>query len=169
MNRSSQSNTLRIQELTLGGETEFAALISGHEMFSEYGMDAEWLANSLRGALEREEPVLIAYVAGTPAGLVWFLTEGTFHVGGYVRLLVVASSLAGEGVGSALMDAAEAHVFTARQDLFLLVNTNNLAAQRFYSRRGYQRVGELKGFAAPGVDEYIFHKRQLMQEDATAG
>jgi ribosomal protein S18 acetylase RimI-like enzyme len=129
-------------------------------MFDNYRLDAVRLSAELRRAAQRGEQLVGAILDGRPAGFVWFLKEGTFQVGGYVRLLVVTVGLTNAGVGSRLMDEAEERIFAARRDIFLLVNSENRRAQEFYRRRGYQWVGELKGFVIPGVDEYIFHKRR---------
>jgi ribosomal protein S18 acetylase RimI-like enzyme len=144
----------------------FAALVEEHPLFAAYELTAGRLAASLAEAAGRGNGVLVAEVNNRPAGLVWFLEEGTFYRSGYLRLLVVSKAHAGKGVGSRLMAAAEARVFAHTTDLFLLVNIANAEAQAFYERLGYLRVGELRDYAAPGLHEYIYRKRsdELMKD-----
>jgi ribosomal protein S18 acetylase RimI-like enzyme len=135
------------------------ALIEGHALFAAYAVSAPKLATELAAALSREgEHVLAAEVEGELVGFVWFLERGTFYASGYVRLVVVAVGQTGGGVGASLMAEAERAVFAKTRDLFLLVNTRNAAAQRFYERLSYARVGLLASYAAPGVDEFIYRK-----------
>ncbi len=155
-----------VRPLTLAECEWAAALIRDHPLFAAYPSSSDKLAADLAAALAREgEHVLAAEVRGELAGFVWFLERGTFYASGYVRLIVVAAGQTGGGVGAALMAEAERTVFARARDLFLLVNTRNLAAQRFYERRGYARVGMLASYAALGVDEFIYRKTRSMQED----
>jgi ribosomal protein S18 acetylase RimI-like enzyme len=136
-----------------------AALIAGHALFAAYALSAPKVATELAAALSREgEHVLASEVEGELVGFVWFLECGTFSASGYVRLVVIAADRTGTGVGAALLTAAEEIVFAKTRNLFLLVNTRNAAAQRFYERIGYARVGMLESYAAPGVDEFIYRK-----------
>jgi ribosomal protein S18 acetylase RimI-like enzyme len=155
-----------VRPLTLAACERAAALIRDHPLFATYPLSSDKLAADLAAALSREgEHVLAAEVRGELAGFVWFLERGTFYASGYVRLIVVAAGQTGGGVGAALMAEAERVVFAKSRDLFLLVNTDNLSAQRFYERLGYARVGLLEGYAAPGVDEFIYRKTRSRQEE----
>jgi len=153
---------VRIEPMGAADLAGAAALVAGHELFARYGLTPSGLAARLYAALVNGDGLLVARLAGVaaPAGFVWFLERGTFYHSGYVRLLVVGRGYTGLGIGSRLMDAAEAHIFRAAPDVFLLVNTENHGAQRFYEARGYRRVGRLDGYAAPGLDEYVYRKRR---------
>lgn len=134
-------------------------------MFRRYGLTSERLAASLKAALERREGLLVAEDASTdgqasPVGLAWYLPNGTFYHSAYLRLLVVSRRATGAGIGARLMDAVEGDVFNNATDLFALVNTENEGAQRFYERRGYNRVGELSDYVGPGLNEFIYRKRR---------
>lgn len=148
-----------VRPLALAECERAAALIEGHALFAAYPLSVDKLAADLAAALSRQgEHVLAAEVEDELVGFVWFLERGTFYASGYIRLVVVAADQTGGGVGAALMAEAERAVFAKTRDLFLLVNTRNAAAQRFYERRGYARVGMLASYAAPGVDEFIYRK-----------
>ncbi|MHB8420501.1 MAG: GNAT family N-acetyltransferase, partial [Myxococcales bacterium] len=95
-----------------------------------------------------------AEVAGAPAGLAWVLRRGTFGRSPYLKLLAVAEGSRGQGVGAALLAAAEA----VGGGLTLLVSDFNTAAQAFYRRQGYAQVGALPDFVLPGVTELILRK-----------
>lgn len=124
-----------------------------------YGRDAARLAAALEGALARGEGLLVAEEAGAVAGLCWFLPAGTLALGGYLKLIAVLEGGRGRGTGAALLAAFEAEVARASAHAFLLVSGFNAAAQRFYERHGYVRVGPLPGLVLADVDEVLYWKR----------
>jgi ribosomal protein S18 acetylase RimI-like enzyme len=124
-----------------------------------YGRDARALSRALEAALARGEGLLVAAQGGAPAGLAWFLPAGTLALGGYLRLIAVLAGGEGKGVGAALLRAFEAETARASAHAFLLVSDFNEAAQRFYVREGYQRVGALPGLVLPDVAEVLYWKR----------
>jgi ribosomal-protein-alanine N-acetyltransferase len=78
------------------------------------------------------------------------------------RLYSIASlpEARGKGVGTALIEAAEAAARQRRcQALRLEVRTDNDSAIRLYERLGYHRVGAIeKGFYEDGTDAFRFLK-----------
>ena len=63
------------------------------------------------------------------------------------------------GVGSVLMDAAEA--WAGEQSIRLIgleTAENNAVAQRFYATRGYQKVEEIDGYYADGTAAWLMVK-----------
>lgn len=83
---------------------------------------------------------------------------------GVARLYSLASQpeARGKGVGTALVEAAEA---AARQRhcraLRLEVRTGNQVATALYERMGYQRIGFLEGYYEDGTDGWRY-ERQLL-------
>ena len=67
----------------------------------------------------------------------------------------------GRGVGARLMAEIAAWCRTHHPDcgLYLWVLAQNEGAQRFYERRGYERVGEIARYAHADHDEAIYFKR----------
>lgn len=126
-------------------------------LMQRYGQTPERLHGSLTGALARGEGVLV-YDDGAPRGLAWYLPTGTLGLGGYLRLLAVSPDAHGGGIGATLLDGYEAGVFASSAHAFLLVSDFNEAAQRFYERHGYRRVGALPGLVLPDVSELIYWK-----------
>ena len=74
----------------------------------------------------------------------------------YVEQLWVAETCRGQGLGSALLEAAEAE---ARRSGCAGVHLHTLAFQApaFYAKRGYRQVGQLDGLP-PGAASHWFAK-----------
>lgn len=87
-------------------------------------------------------------------------TDRTFGNCGYVKVLAVRDGETSRGVGAGLMDLAERH-FAAlgRKAVFLMCTDVNVRAQRFYTRRGYRRVGSLPDWLRAGTEEWLYVRR----------
>jgi ribosomal protein S18 acetylase RimI-like enzyme len=77
--------------------------------------------------------------AGERSGFVYAVTECDFFTGEpYLHVSEIATARSGDGVGAALMEAAETY---ARERAYRFVTLNvvdeNTAARRFYERHGY--------------------------------
>jgi GNAT superfamily N-acetyltransferase len=124
-----------------------------------YGRTASGLARDLGEALERGDGLLVAVEAAAPAGLAWFLRQGTFGLGAYLKLMAVLPEAQAHGVGAALLAAFEAESAIQAGHAFLLCSDFNGPAQRFYERRGWVRVGALPALVLPGVAELVYWRR----------
>jgi len=136
-----------------------AAGLARLPLMDRYGRGAERLLADLAAALARGDGLLLAVEAGRPAGLAWYLCRGTFGLGGYLRLMAVLPEAQQRGTGAGLLAAFEAEVAAASTHGFLLCSDFNGAAQRFYERHGWTRVGALPGLVLPDVAELIYWKR----------
>lgn len=134
-------------------------LVRGQPLFGPYGLTPASLQKALSAALGRGEELHVADGSGRILGLVWFQLRGAFGRSGYLRLLVTDSEAQGLGIGSRLLRHAEARVFGQADDMFLLVNSRNAAARRFYERHGYVACGTLEAYVAPGLDEVLLRRR----------
>jgi GNAT superfamily N-acetyltransferase len=123
-----------------------------------YHRTAAALVADLRAALARGDG-LDVYDEGGPRGVAWYLPGGTLGLGGYLRLLAVTGGAQRRGAGAALLVAFEAGVATVSRHAFLLVSDFNVAAQRFYEKHGYTRVGALPALVLPDVAELVYHRR----------
>jgi ribosomal protein S18 acetylase RimI-like enzyme len=103
----------------------------------------------------------VAVSARGPEGVCWFLPRGTFGTGAYLRTLALREDAQGAGLGARLLEAYEAACGAPGGGWFLLTSDFNTAAQRFYERHGYRRVGQLPDFAVPGVSELVFWKPRV--------
>lgn len=119
---------------------EALARVLDRPFFRGYGLDRQGTLRLLERALVEGEP----YALDPPLALAWYRPKGGFDRG-YLRLLAVAETARGRGLGSLLMDFLE-----ARGLEFVLAERANAQALRFYARRGFQEVGRLPGFVRPG-------------------
>ncbi len=81
---------------------------------------------------------------------------------GVARLYSIASKpeARGKGVGTALVEAAEAFARQRRcRVLRLEVRSDNHSAMRLYERLGYHRIGFLAGYYEDGSDAWRYEKR----------
>jgi len=137
-----------------------AELIRNQRLFEPYGLTPAALERTLLAAHGRGEQLHVADLNGTVSGLIWFQLQGAFGRSGYVRLLVTGEQAQGQGIGARLLALAEQTVFAQTGDMFLLVNSFNADARRFYERHGYAATGTIPDYVAPGLDEVIMHKKR---------
>lgn len=137
-----------------------AALVEGHPLFERYGLRPAALAPSLARAIEGGDHVWVDDEGGGLRGFAWWTPAGAFARSPYLRLLVVAASATGAGVGARLLDAVEQGAFAIATDLFALANVDNEGARRLYLRRGFVEVGRLDDFVGPGLHEVVLRKRR---------
>ena len=136
-----------------------AAGLSRLPLLVRYGRSEARLAADLAAALARGDGLLLAVEAGAPVGLVWYLRDGTFGLGGYLKLMAVLPGAQARGVGAALLAAFEAELARGAAHGFLLCSDFNAPAQAFYARHGWARVGALPGLVLPEVTELVYWKR----------
>ena len=138
----------RVREARPGDEAFVAELVprfvehgaaDGHTREEVIGGTRRVLANALRAP----EPGVVFLVAeddaGERAGFVYAVTERDFFTDEpYLHVSEIATVRSGDGVGTALMEAAETR---ARERGYRFVTLNvvdeNAAARRFYERHGY--------------------------------
>jgi len=143
-------------------EQDLPALATGLArlpLMERYRRSEEKLSADLRTAMERGDGLIGAEVGGALAGFCWFLHHGTLGMGGYLKLIAVLDGAQGRGTGAALLSAYEKEVARASAHGFLLVSDFNDAAQRFYERHGWARVGAIPKLVLPDVDELVYWKR----------
>ena len=78
-----------------------AAGLARLDLMRRYGRDEPRLAADLARAHARGDGLLLAVEEGRPAGLAWFLRQGTLGLGGYLKLMAVLPGARSRGVGSA--------------------------------------------------------------------
>lgn len=136
-----------------------AALMASAPLWQRYGVTEASAQAVLRQSLSDGGHGFVAVERDAVAGFVLCYLRGAFVRSAYIRLIGVAASAQSQGVGAALMQAAEAEARQISPDMFLLVSDFNTAAQRFYRRLGYEQVGALPDYVLPSVSELIFRKR----------
>jgi ribosomal-protein-alanine N-acetyltransferase len=104
-----------------------------------------------------------------PTREVWVAHEGDALVGflilcltgafvGYIQTVCVAAERRRQGIGSRLIDFAEARIFERFPNVFMCVSSFNTDARRLYERLGYQVVGELTDYIVAGHSEILLRK-----------
>ena len=106
--------------------------------------------------------VLIAEAGSTVAGYICYgpapLTDGTWDL--YWQ--AVAREKRGQGIGGALMEAAEREIMQAKGRLAIIETSSTTAYDntiRFHLGQGYEIIGRIPDFYAPGDDKIILQKR----------
>ncbi len=114
---------------------------------------------SLSEGLRAHDLLLIAEDAGRVAAIAWVITTRALDRSAYLRLLLVAERDRSQGLGARLMARAERDARAAgSRHLVLFVTRTNRRARSFYEHLGYTRVGDLAGFARPGIAECLYTK-----------
>ena len=106
--------------------------------------------------------VLVAKAGSTVAGYICYgptpLTDGTWDL--YWQ--AVAREKRGQGIGGALMEAAEREIMQAKGRLAIIETSSTPAYEntvRFHLGQGYEIIGRIPDFYAPGDDKLILQKR----------
>ena len=131
-----------------------AALMASSEPWLTFGRD---FAACLARCRSPEFVVLMARRGGAPCG--FLLLHPTGVAGSlYIASIATSAAVRGQGIGSALIDAAERWLPEARH-IFLCVSSFNARARHLYERRGYTKVGEFPDYVIAGASEILMHKR----------
>jgi len=106
--------------------------------------------------------VLVAEVGSSVVGYICYgstpLTEGTWDM----YWLAVAANEQRRGIGRALLALAEGKIKEAQGRLAIIETSSKPEyekTRRFHYSQGYQVVGRISDFYAPGDDKLIFQKR----------
>lgn len=143
-----------VGEATTAEREWCARLMAASEPWVTLGRGLDAL---LPAALDPTYVVLVARVGGEPCGFVRIHPRG---VAGspYVASIAVAPEARGRGLGTTLLDAAEARDPAARW-MFLCVSDFNTRARALYERRGYRVVGTLPDYVVDGRAELLMARR----------
>lgn len=136
-------------------------LVEKTPLFRPYGYGREAARKDFEAELGRARPestMLVAVMEERIVGFARFVVRGAFDRCGYLRLIVVDPDVTGAGVGRLLLGELEARHLQP-SGIMLLCAKDNVGAQRFYERLGYERVGEVPSYVKEGLDELIYYKR----------
>lgn len=151
---------MTIRPMTSDDIPDISAWLVELPLMQRYRLSREAAHQQFATGLNRGDWLLVADTPETSAcGFVWCLPQGAFGRSPYIRLIAVHPGFNGQGIGAALLDAAEARAAEIRADIFLLVSDFNTGAQRFYTRRGYEHVGLIPDYVVPGVSELLYRKK----------
>jgi len=150
---------VEVRDALPGDLAGLAAAVWDLPLLRRYDTTEQGLRRNLEEALARGEGLVVGTRDGAPVGFAWFLEQGAFALGGYLRLIALAPGHQGLRLGGLLLDEVERRVAARARALFLFVSDFNVDAQRFYQRRGYQHTGTLHAFVRPDIDELVYWKR----------
>jgi GNAT superfamily N-acetyltransferase len=135
--------------------TAIVALLASSEPWKKLGYtDADW--KKLFDPLPAGREGFVIESGGAVTGFA--LLRQKFLMGDYLELLVVAPSVRGTGLGSALLAHIEGLAFARVKNLFACVSDFNAEARRFYKKNGYQEIGPMPNFLIPGSSEILLRK-----------
>jgi ribosomal protein S18 acetylase RimI-like enzyme len=106
--------------------------------------------------LDKTKEVYVARAGKALVGHIVVNMQGAFV--GYIQVVAVAEDWRGRGIGERLVRFAEERIFRDSPNVFLCVSSFNPRAQNFYTRLGYERVGELKDYVIAGASEFLMRK-----------
>lgn len=138
---------------TVAERSACARLMAESEPWLTLGRTYE---DGLRLLRDPAKEVFVALADGAVAGFVILHLGAPFS--GYLQTIAVGPQWRNRGIGRQLIAFAESRIFVESPNVFLCVSSFNTAAQRLYTRLGYQRVGELKDYIVPGHSEILMRK-----------
>jgi len=130
---------------------------------SEVAVAEELIDNCLRDPCHSGYYTLVAEAgSASVVGYICYgptpLTDGTWDI----YWMAVAREKRGQGTGSALVGAAEKEIAKAEGRLGIIETSSMVTyekARRFYLSHGYEVIGCIPNFYAPGDDKLILQKR----------
>ncbi|HSW30128.1 MAG TPA: GNAT family N-acetyltransferase [Longimicrobiales bacterium] len=144
-----------IREATADDRDWAATLLAGSDPWIRLGATHPKLLEMCR---DPRYEVHVAQEGGEPCGVV-FLQDKGLAGSPYLKSIAVSPRMRGRGVGTALLDFAEARWRGEARWFFLCVSSFNTRARALYERRGYDVVGELPDQVVDGSSEIIMRKR----------
>jgi [ribosomal protein S18]-alanine N-acetyltransferase len=132
-----------------------ARMIVGEEPWVRFGTSYE---ASLRRMQDTSKEIYVAEFDAQVLGFVIINMRGAFI--GYIQTVCVAAEQRGRGIGTKLIEWAEARIFRDSPNVFICVSSFNQNACRLYKRLGYSLVGELQNYIIEGSSELLLRKSQ---------
>lgn len=151
-----ESAASQVSLRALAGEAEArfcAEFIAASEPWLTLGLDVKQAVQRLT---DPTREVYVATVGGLIVGALILFLDGALK--GYIQTIAVHPDWRSRGIGSRMVAFAEERIFKVSPNVFLCVSSFNTEAQKFYSRLGYQRVGELTDFVVKGHNELLLRK-----------
>jgi GNAT superfamily N-acetyltransferase len=150
---------VRIVDASRTHVTALARLMATSPLLRRYRVTESGAKRSLAEAMRGRDILLVAENGDDLIGLAWLIPTRALDRVAYLRLLLVAQAHRSRGVGAALLARGEqkSRALGCRH-VVMLVTRNNRRARSFYERHGYAHVGDLAGYARPGITECLYVK-----------
>ncbi len=134
---------------------QLAKIISSSAAWTCYGIDY----NKALTLIEyMQDTVYVAELNNQLTGFITFRTEGVGNIGAYIRMLAVDSAFRGQKIGAQLIDYVGKIAVQNIPNLFLICSIDNVRAQTFYERNGFEQIGIIKDLVVTGHDEIFYRK-----------
>ena len=128
-------------------------MMAGTPPWATFGLTDEYCLSLIT------DPARQTYICHDDRGIAGFvILDLRGPLNGYINILCVREDRRGTGLGTALIQYAENRIFVQSPNAFICASSFNSGARRLYERLGYQAVGVLKDFIAPGQDEVLMRK-----------
>lgn len=156
--------TIKIRPMSKKDKTALMQVLHNTPEFkpSEVTVAEEVIDSYLHEPVGSGYYVLVAEADSAVVGYICFgptpLTDGTWDL--YWQ--AVAQEKRGQGIGSALMKAAEREIKRARGRLAIIETSSTPAyekTRRFHLNQGYEIIACIPDFYSPGDDKLILQKR----------
>jgi D-alanine-D-alanine ligase len=158
--------TAKIRPMTRKDKPAIMRMLAATPEFKpdEVVVAEEVIDSYLRSSYRSGYHVLVAEVGKGVSGYICYgpasLTEGTWDI----YWVVVGREEQSRGVGSALVTFVEEEIKKAGGRLTIIETSSKSEyerTRRFYHRHGYEMVGRIPDFYAPGDDKLILQKRLI--------
>jgi diamine N-acetyltransferase len=148
---------LALRPLTGDEANAIGAMAARMDPWARYPITAEHLS-AFFARIEPGAPRFGIHVAGTLEGAVAVRDE--WFAGPYIQTFALSPNCQGRGLGSRVLAFIEAEARRASQrNLWVAASDFNVAAHRFYERRGFARVATIPALLRDDRDEILFRKR----------
>jgi len=134
-------------------ESRGASMMAATDPWVTLGRGYEQCLAAIRN---REREVCVAADGDAIRGLIILSMTGALV--GYIQAICVDAQWRSGGLGTRLLDWAEARIFRRSPNAFLCVSSFNGRARALYERRGYEPVGELRDYLVVGYSEILMRK-----------
>lgn len=132
-----------------------AMILSTTEAWMCYGIDYEIAKQLLE---DMQDDSYVAVIGEIIVGFITLRLHGVGNIGAYVRMVVVAESFRGKGIGVKLIHHIASIAFQETANLFLICSVENTDARTFYEKVGFTQVGVLTDLVVKGHDEIFYRK-----------
>ena len=105
---------------------------------------------------DSSKEVYLAIADQAIAGFIIINMTGAFT--GYIQSVCFDVEWRGYGIGTELIQYAEARIFREAPNVFICVSSFNEGALRLYERLEYKAIGELHDYIIPGASEILLRK-----------
>ena len=108
--------------------------------------------NCFKAVNDPNREVYVALQENDFSGFVILNLRGAFL--GYIQSIAVVPERRNQRIGRQLIAFSEDHIFRMSPNVFLCVSSFNKSAQRFYTRLGYQRIGEMNDYVVKDIRRF---------------